>query len=287
MRRHVYAWLVATIAAVFPTVVTAGEQEDQRIADHINQRLIEAKDRGSLNDFSLDLYVEEGQVWFKGHVATEAQEKLVFETAQSAKELGVVKIYDMIEVKGKATPSVEQAALKPQQAQENAVRQTSTDLNGPVVSSARRSNTPAPIRCSCFVCSASADGCSTACRSCPWWNASVGRSRSPTRWLRTTARSWPSRLRPSTRSSPSRLRSSASRSGSGQLPASEPSWCDRCPSRPAFDAKLRLACLRVAPQLRCRHVPAAVLPKCLALHRSFLSLPASSAGMEKGHAGVG
>ena len=144
MRRHVYAWLVATIAAVFPTVVTAGEQEDQRIAEHINQRLIEAKDRGSLNDFSLDLYVEEGQVWFKGHVATEAQEKLVFETAQSAKELGVVKIYDMIEVKGKATPSVEQAALKPQQAQENAVRQTSTDLNGPVVSSARRSNTPAP-----------------------------------------------------------------------------------------------------------------------------------------------
>ena len=62
MRRHVYAWLVATIAAVFPTVATAGEQEDQQIADHINQRLIEAKDKGTLSDFSLDLYVEEHEV---------------------------------------------------------------------------------------------------------------------------------------------------------------------------------------------------------------------------------
>ena len=142
MRRHVYAWLVATIAAVFPTVLMAGEQEDQRIADHINQRLVEAKDRGSLSDFSLDLYVEEGQVWFKGHVASEAQEKLVFGTAQSAKELGVVKIYDMIEIKPVSQPTAEQAGLKEEGA-ETKVRQTST-TNEPVVSSARRSNVPVP-----------------------------------------------------------------------------------------------------------------------------------------------
>ncbi|HRF02861.1 MAG TPA: hypothetical protein PLI18_20315, partial [Pirellulaceae bacterium] len=89
MRRHVYAWLVATIAAVFPTVAVAGEAEDQRIADHINQRLVAEKDRGALSDFELELYVENGQVWFKGVVASEEQEKLVFETAQSARHLGV------------------------------------------------------------------------------------------------------------------------------------------------------------------------------------------------------
>ena len=143
MRRHVYAWLVATIAAVFPTVATAGEQEDQQIADHINQRLIEAKDKGPLSDFSLDLYVEEGQVWFKGQVASEAQEKLVFEAAQSAKDLGVVKIYDMIEISAVGQPTADQANYNSEEATQAKVRQTST-TEQPAVASARRNNTPVP-----------------------------------------------------------------------------------------------------------------------------------------------
>ena len=87
MRRHVYAWLVATIAAVFPTVATAGEQEDQQIADHINQRLIEAKDNGTLSDFSLDLYMLKRGKFGSKAKWPEAQEKLVFEAAPYAKDL--------------------------------------------------------------------------------------------------------------------------------------------------------------------------------------------------------
>lgn len=132
MRRHVYAWLVATIAAVFPTVAVAGEAEDQRIADHINQRLVAEKDRGALSDFELELYVENGQVWFKGVVASEEQEKLVFETAQSARHLGVSKVYDMIDIR----------SSRP--AADSSVQRASTVEDG-VLSSSRRAAAPAPV----------------------------------------------------------------------------------------------------------------------------------------------
>merc|ERR1712139_269218 len=112
-----------------------------QIADHINQRLIEAKDSGTLSDFSLDLYVEEGQVWFKGQVASEAQEKLVFEAAQSAKDLGVVKIYDMIEIKAVGQPTADQANYNSEEATQTKVRQTSA-TEQPAVASTRRNNTP-------------------------------------------------------------------------------------------------------------------------------------------------
>ena len=131
MRRHVYAWLVATIAAVFPTVTVAGEAEDQRIADHINQRLIAEKDRGALSDFELDLYVENGQVWFKGIVASEEQERLVFEAAQSARHLGVTKVYDMIDVRS-ARP-----------ASDSSVQRVSNVEDSGVLASSRRA--PAPV----------------------------------------------------------------------------------------------------------------------------------------------
>jgi hypothetical protein len=133
MRRHVYAWLVATIAAVFPTVTVAGEAEDQRIADHINQRLITDKDRGALSDFELDLYVENGQVWFKGVVASEEQEKLVFEAAQSARHLGVTKVYDMIEVRS-ARPT-----------NDTSVQRVSTTEESGVLASSRRAAAPGPV----------------------------------------------------------------------------------------------------------------------------------------------
>ena len=104
---------------------------------------IEAKDNGTLSDFSLDLYVEEGQVWFKGQVASEAQEKLVFEAAQSAKDLGVVKIYDMIEISAVGQPTADQANYNSEEATQAKVRQTST-TEQPAVASARRNNTPVP-----------------------------------------------------------------------------------------------------------------------------------------------
>lgn len=131
MRRHVYGWLVATIAAVFPTVTLAGEVEDQRIADHINQRLIAEKDSGALNDFEIDLYVEDGQVWFKGSVASAEQERLIFDAARSAEHLGVVKIYDMVEVR------VSRPANQP-------IQQVSNVEDG-AFNSSRRAVAPAPV----------------------------------------------------------------------------------------------------------------------------------------------
>ena len=51
-------------------------------------------------------------------------------------------------------------------------------------------------------------------------------------------------------------------------------------------AQLRLANLRVLPELRGGHISAAVFGDCVALHRPVLSLPASSAWMAKSDAGV-
>ena len=132
MRLHVFAWLVATIATVFPTVVVAGELEDQRIADAINQRLIAEKEKGTLSEFELDLYVENGQVWFKGNVASEEQKKLVFDAARSVQNLGVVKIYDMVELRS-AQPAVD-----------SEVRPASSVEETGLLASSRRAAAPAP-----------------------------------------------------------------------------------------------------------------------------------------------
>ena len=75
--------------------------------------------------------------------------------------------------------------------------------------------------------------------------------------------------------------------GSCELPAREPASRRRCPARSTFDAKLRMASLCVAPQLRCGHLSTAVLTQRMALHRSILSLSSGPTRMEKSDLGMG
>ena len=97
MRRFFFGLAVAMLVAV--VVPSSAKADDQAIADHLVQKLRAAKENGSLKNFGLDMKVNDGVVWFKGHVSTKQQERMVLRTAQLAKSLGVVKIIDEIEVK--------------------------------------------------------------------------------------------------------------------------------------------------------------------------------------------
>jgi hypothetical protein len=77
-----------------------GLADDQQIADFIKSRLQAYQQQGQLRGFNVDMTVERGVVWFKGHVSNEAQESLILQTAQQAGHLGVAKVVDDIEVAG-------------------------------------------------------------------------------------------------------------------------------------------------------------------------------------------
>jgi hypothetical protein len=93
MRRLVLVWAISAIAALAPSLAFA---DDEAIAKHIVERLNSAKQKGELRGFQVDLEVKDGTVWFRGSVATAAQEKLVLETGQMAP--GAVKVVDGINV---------------------------------------------------------------------------------------------------------------------------------------------------------------------------------------------
>ncbi len=118
MRRFFYGLAFAMLVAVVPASAHA---DDQAIANHLVEQLRTAQQNGSLKDFSLDMNVKEGVVWFKGTVATSQQEQMVLRTAQLAKNLGVVKIVDEISVRPDvAAAPVKQASM----ATGSSVRQT-------------------------------------------------------------------------------------------------------------------------------------------------------------------
>lgn len=96
MRRFVFACLIAACAAMAPTLASAGDQE---IAQHIVQQLSQAKEQGQLKGFDLDLHVDQGTVWLKGFVTSDAQKKLVIDAARDGKDLGVKQIVDDIQVR--------------------------------------------------------------------------------------------------------------------------------------------------------------------------------------------
>ena len=93
MRRLVLVWAISAIAALAPSLASA---DDQAIARHIIQRLKSAQDKGELKGFQVDLEVKDGTVWFRGSVATAAQEQLVLSTGQMAP--GALKVVDGITV---------------------------------------------------------------------------------------------------------------------------------------------------------------------------------------------
>jgi hypothetical protein len=112
MRRLGLGFAVATMLLLMPQT---GRADDQSIANRIMQGLQTAKQQGQLKGFQLDLKVEEGTASFSGYVASEQQETLVFDIAQSARDLGLVQIVDEIEIRQGAAPTVAPVAYAPQE----------------------------------------------------------------------------------------------------------------------------------------------------------------------------
>ena len=79
MRRLLVGLAIASIAALSPCWVHA---DDQQIAQQIVQQLRQQKAQGTLAGFGIDLEVDSGIVWLKGHVASKQQQQEVLEIAR-------------------------------------------------------------------------------------------------------------------------------------------------------------------------------------------------------------
>ncbi len=100
MRRIVLGIAIA-VTSLMPTL---GVADDQQIADFIKSRLQVEQQKGNLRGFNVDMRVDRGTVWFKGHVSNDDQEMTILRAAQLAGHLGVVQVVDDIEVKQMAAP---------------------------------------------------------------------------------------------------------------------------------------------------------------------------------------
>ncbi len=112
MRRLVLGIAIAA-AAWAPNV---GRGDDQQIAEFIKSRLQTEQQAGNLRGFNIDMRVEQGTIWFKGHVADEAMEMLVLKAGQAAGHLGAVQVVDEIEIKAAAQPAAMPAVVQASEA---------------------------------------------------------------------------------------------------------------------------------------------------------------------------
>jgi hypothetical protein len=118
MRRLCLGFAIATMLLLMPKT---GSADDQSIANRIMQGLQTAKQQGQLKGFQLDLKVEEGTAWFSGYVASEQQEALVFDIAQTARDLGLVQIVDEIEIQAPSSPAIAPVAYARQENAPNSI----------------------------------------------------------------------------------------------------------------------------------------------------------------------
>ena len=79
MRRYVFSFALLATAVLGPPMAMAN---DQQIAETIVERLKAQKQAGNLKGFTLDLQVEEGEVWLTGRVSSEAQQTLALDIAR-------------------------------------------------------------------------------------------------------------------------------------------------------------------------------------------------------------
>src|SRR6056297_2072965 len=79
MRRLLAGMAITTIVALSACWAHA---DDQQIAQQIVQKLRQQKASGQLVGFGIDLEVDSGIVWLKGHVASRQQHKLVVDIAR-------------------------------------------------------------------------------------------------------------------------------------------------------------------------------------------------------------
>jgi len=100
MRRLLVGLAIASIAVLSPCWAHA---DDQQIAQDIVHQLRQQKDDGNLTGFSIDLEVESGIVWLKGHVTSRQQQQAVLDIARNVE--GVEQVVNDLSVKAAATRS--------------------------------------------------------------------------------------------------------------------------------------------------------------------------------------
>jgi hypothetical protein len=95
MRRYVFRLAIVTLAVLGSSTVRG---DDQQIAQQIMAKYQAAKQDGSLKGFSIDLSVEEGQVWLSGRVASEQQQAQALDIARRIP--GVKQVVNDLEIGG-------------------------------------------------------------------------------------------------------------------------------------------------------------------------------------------
>ena len=110
MRRLLLGMAIAATSVLLPAVSQA---DDHQIAEFIKSRLQVEQQRGNLRGFNVDMRVDQGTVWFKGHVSDAEQEKLILSTAQKAGYLGVVQVVDDIEIQSAGVQAQTPVAQQP------------------------------------------------------------------------------------------------------------------------------------------------------------------------------
>lgn len=128
MRRKTFGLMLAALAIFVGSVVNA---DDEKIANHLYKKLSEAKQQGTLKDFTLDMEVSEGVVFLTGRVTSQKQKSMVLTMAQRAQNLGVVQIQDGITIgeKVKSVVNVPPASSRASQASANSPIQDFDYLN--------------------------------------------------------------------------------------------------------------------------------------------------------------
>ena len=87
---------LALIAVVLAPFGGSARGNDRQIAEQIVRGLKHRQDSGDLHGFNIDLQVDKGSVWLKGHVSDPEQERLALEVARRVE--GVQRVFNQIEV---------------------------------------------------------------------------------------------------------------------------------------------------------------------------------------------
>ncbi|MGE0758946.1 MAG: BON domain-containing protein, partial [Pirellulaceae bacterium] len=93
MRRF---FLGLALIAMLGVVPSKARGNDRQIARDIVTNLQQHKESGKLTDFNIELEVEAGAVYLKGHVANELQEQLAIDIARRVQ--GVKQVYNEMEI---------------------------------------------------------------------------------------------------------------------------------------------------------------------------------------------
>ena len=122
--RHLIAGMAfLALVAVMPCLAQA---DDEAIAKEIVSKLRQAQDSGAIKGFSVDLEVDEGAVWMKGHFSSSEHKAHALGIAQRVQ--GVTQVVDDLEIKQARTARKPVFSNVMNQAAKNVFKQASSRL---------------------------------------------------------------------------------------------------------------------------------------------------------------